>query len=403
MSLRVLIAEYDPALRDEIRELVGSEEGCEIVGLARDGQEAIQMAMQHVPHVAFISQTLPGIPGFQTCEMLNVLDPNILSVVVAEANSQAHIRDAMLSSARAFVARPLDTQQFGSLISELTDARERRESPELLEWKDPLRFPKVVSVTGAKGGVGKTTLAVNLAVILAKRLPSKVALIDLYTQFGDVATMFNISPKRAIADLVRMFEDLDMDLIQECVTRHGSGVHVLVTSVHPLPFDAVPIESLDKLLSILKRAYRYLIIDVPPVLDRTTMHVLTHSNVILLVSNLFDLTTAADTRKFYDALQRERVSKDNIKVVLNRVARANKLCVADMERTFGCSLVQIPNDSRLVHAVNQGIPLVLSDTDCSLTQSVIRLAEIVTGWVDESAHASKESFLKKILGRNREG
>lgn len=361
-----------------MREMVGSKDGHEVVALARDGQEAIQMAMQLVPHLAFISHDLPGISGLQTCETLSALAPDIMLVLISDSKSQSRMENAMRAGARALITKPLDGSHLSALIDELAAARQRRESSEVLEWKDPSGYPKVISVTGAKGGVGKTTVAVNLAVLLAKRLPNKVALIDLYAQFGDVATMMNITPKHTVAELAPICDELDADLLQTYITKHRSGVHVLVASVKPVPLDAVTAKCLDNLLYTLKRSYRYVIIDLPPMLHESTLHVLAHSNTILLIANLFELTTATDSKRFFDALQQEHISKDNIGVVLNRVSKANRLNTADVQRMLDCGiLAEIPNDRRLVTAVNQGVPFVLNDGDSPVARSFEVLAEAV--------------------------
>ena len=398
MSVRVLIAEYDQETRHALRDLVCSAGKCEVVGLARDGQEAVQMAMQYLPDIAFISYDLPGISGPQTCEIMSALGPGIMSVLVAEAKSQDRIVCAMRSGARALVARPLEEPEVQKLIASLADVRERRNSVEVQEWKDPARFPKVISVTGGKGGVGKTTIAINLAVLLAKRLPNKVALIDLYTQFGDVAAMLNLTPRRTIAELVPDTKELDFDLVENYITKHPCGVHVLVTSLDPVPLDAVSIECLDNLLYVLKHRYRYVVVDVPPMLHTTTLHVLARSNIILLVANLFDVTTATDTKKFYDALREESIAEENIKVVLNRVSKVNRLHTADIEQMFDCDLLaHIPNDGRLVNAVNQGMPLMVNDGDSPIGRSMSRLATAVAGTGEENSPGDRTSKKKSIF------
>jgi pilus assembly protein CpaE len=397
MSIRVLIAEQDADLRNQMRDMLGSNGTCEIVGFARDGQEAIQMSVQLSPQVAFISYDLPGISGPQTCEMLNALAPGIMSVLVSDTKSQSRVDAAMRSGARALISKPPSGEELRALASELAAVGVRRDSSEYQEWKDPSRFPRVVAITGAKGGVGKTTIAVNLSVTLAKRFPNKVALLDLYTQFGDVATMFNIQPKHVIADMATICDDLDADLVSDYVTRHPSGVDILVTAVDPLALDAVDGKCLSSLLHVLKRTYQYVIVDVPPFLHESTLQVLTHANLVLLVANLFDVTTASDTSRIYRALRDEHISAQNIRVVLNRVSKTNRLHVMDVEQMFDCDIAaHIPNDSRLVGSVNRGIPLALSDGDSPLGRSLARLSDVITG--NASAPEEEQVTRRGIFG-----
>lgn len=379
MPVRVLIAEYDRALRDEIKEMVVSDGNCEVVGLARDGQEAIQMAMQSAPHVALISYDLPGMNGPQTCEVLSVLTPDVMTILVAAARSPEQADLAMRAGARGLVIKPCEPGQLRTVIEELAGVRARRESSDILQWADPSLFPKIISITGAKGGVGKSTIAVNLSIVLADSFPRKVALVDFYTQFGDIPTMMNIVPTGTISDMVPICKELDADVVNNYVTKHPSGVDVLATSVEPLPPDAVTIECLDNLFYILKHTYRYIIVDVPPMLYSSTLHVLANSTLILLVASLTDLTTLTDTKKLYDALRDQHMAKESIGIVLNRVAKGNRLKASDIEDMFEHRvLVHIENDDRVTQSANQGRPLAMADRNSPFCRGVRSLADVLT-------------------------
>jgi len=380
MSTKVLIAEQDTVRRDILREMIGAERDHEVVGLARDGQEAVQMAMLHKPQVALISYDLPGMSGTQTAETMAVVSPDVMTILVADSQSPEVFSSAMRSGARAVLTKPLDPKQLSLTIDELADANKRRGSSEILQWRDPSRFPKVIAIPSAKGGVGKSTLAANLAVTLAKEYTDQVALIDMYTQFGDIATMFNIVLRRTIADMAPMYQDIDVASLKNYITVHPSGVHILAASDSPQPLDAISADCMDTVLYLLKRNYRFVVIDVPPMLHHTTLHVLAHANLVLLIANLFDLTTSTDTKKFYDAIQAEYISKDNVRIILNRMSKVNRLHTSDIERIFGAPVMaHIPNDSLLVKAVNDGTPYVLSNSDSQFAQSMNMLAKRIIG------------------------
>jgi pilus assembly protein CpaE len=298
---------------------------------------------------------------------------------------------------RAVIPKNTSSTVLVDLIEDLAEIKSRRASKEIQEWKDPARFPRIVSVTGAKGGVGKSTIAVNLAVTLAKILPRKVALFDLYTQFGDVSTMLNMVPKHTITDMFATCPELDAEMIKDYVTHHPSGVDVFVTSVEPSPLNAIGVEFLDSLLHTLKSTYRYVVVDMPHMLQELTFSTLSSSDEILLIANLLDVTTVADTKKLYDALMHEHFVKENIKIILNRESRANRLNVRDVERMFsGCRLYHLSNDNNMANAANQGTPLALAAPNSPFARDMALLAEAVMGL--DNAHDEKTvSVIHKLF------
>ena len=143
-----------------------------------------------------------------------------------------------------------------------------------------------------------------------------------------------------------------------------------------MPLDALSPECLDRILGLLKRGHKHIVLDVPPVLHATTLHAVSHASTVLLVANLFDLTTLADSRLWLDAMAGKHVAREAIQIVLNRVSPRNRLQIPDLERALGCpASVLIPNDGKVVPAsVNAGMPFVLSHPHSRVAQSVLGLA-----------------------------
>jgi pilus assembly protein CpaE len=377
--LRVLLGSQEAGERHQWRQWL-SEAPLEVVGLAQDGQEAVQLAVQLRPDLVLLDHALPVIDGFQAAGMISLAAPGTMQVLVGPSDGPEALRRALRAGARELVGRPITRERLRETLISVAELRWVAETPEYQNSTDLTRVPQTISVTGAKGGVGKTTLATNLAVALARQAPGETVLIDLYSQFGDVPTMLNLHPRRTLADLVPSTEEMDAQLVEEHLETHSSGLRVGVGSIQPQPLDLFTTRFLEQMTGILKRQYRYIVVDVPPILHAGTLYMLAHSHTVLLVANLFDLTTAGDTKKLLDAVKGSYVPPERLRVVLNRVSRENQLQVSEVEKAFGQSVIaQVPNDGKIVpNSVNQGVPFMLSHANSPVGQALSQLATALT-------------------------
>lgn len=371
---RVVIAEHDPRSREALRHRL-FEMGLEIAGLAGDGQEAAQMACILVPDFVLLDDTLPILGAFEAAYAIHAAAPDVACIVMSGDGSPALLRDAMRFGVRDIISKPLDPHELRESLARFADIRKAEDSPAFKSLLDPSKLPRVFCVSGGKGGVGKTMVATNLALALCAS-EEKTLLIDLYTQFGDVASTLNMKPQRLVAELSTMVDDIDAPLIASYVQKHSSGLHVLFSSDTPLPLDALTVACLDHVLSVAKLEYKYIVIDTPPYLHATTLHALSLANAVLLVCNLFDYTTIADTKQLYDTLDGAYVSSDRLKILANRVSATNKFTIADVERAFGHEVfAQIPNDPRVVELLNTGYPAHTATPDTPMEQAMGYLRE----------------------------
>lgn len=376
--IRVLLADSRADRRERVRAALAEGGGMEIVGQARDGQEAVQRACALRPDLVLLAADLSGRDGFAAAEMLASLGLPGHSVLLSEGAHPDDLRRAMRAGARECVPWPCSASDLCETLREVHEDSLRRQSPGFAAAADPRAQPRVLAVTGAKGGVGKTTLAVNLAAALTAQSGEPTVLLDLYTQFGDAALLLNLTPRRTLADLVRLDPaEMDGRLLEDHLERHSSGLRLLAGATAPLPLDALTPAGLDQILGLLKSSHRHLVLDVPPILHATTLHALTHAHAVLLVANLFDLTTLADTRLWLEAVAGRHVAPEAVQVVLNRALPRNRLQTSDIERALGQpAACLVPNDGKIVpHSVNAGEPFVLSHPNSRVARSVYALAQ----------------------------
>jgi pilus assembly protein CpaE len=376
---RILIASGDEFESEQLLQVLSSQPDMEVVGIAQNGLEASQMTVQLNPDVALLDAELADMNGLSAAETIGLAVPHVATVLMSGDGADHLWRQAMRAGARDVLLKPLVPGDLLETVRGIRQARDRRNTPEFRALVDPELMPRVIAVAGAKGGVGKTTVATNVAVALVQEYPGQVVLVDAYSQFGDVALMMNLRPKRSLVDMAPLEDHIDEELVEAHLTPHDSGLKVLVAANEPTELATVNVKTLSAVLSSLKRRYRYIVLDVPPMLYETTIFALTHATAVMLVANLFDLTTLNDTRKLYHLLTRDYVSKERIHVVLNRVARSNRLQVDEIERAFGReAIATIPNAAGLVvTSINEGVPFVIRHPDAPISRSIRELAQQV--------------------------
>lgn len=381
--IRVLVADSNPPSREQLRGYLASDSEIEIVSLARDGQEALQMAHQYRPDIAILAADLNVQDGFKTAEYLaGVGYLPTQSIILADSSGEDQLRKAMRAGAREYLARPVSRTALLDAVKDIYNEEQRRHTPAFAQAADPKKTTRLISVSGAKGGIGKTTIATNLAVALAQETGEPTVLIDLYVQFGDVGMLLNIAPRRTLSDLAALDpSEVDAQLVEDCMVQHESGLKVLFSAKVPVSLDSITVTSIENVIGHLKQNYRYIVIDVPPILHQTTLYVLAHATTALLIANLYDLTTINDTRQLLLTIQGKWVAREKISVVLNRVSRQNKLPLSEIEQTLGHQIsVQIPNDGIVVpQSINQGCPFVLTQPASPVAQSVRQFARSLAG------------------------
>ncbi|MDW7675483.1 MAG: AAA family ATPase, partial [Bacillota bacterium] len=264
----------------------------------------------------------------------------------------------------------------------------------------PERENQVVTVFSTKGGVGKSTVAVNLAVSLAQNGKKKVALVDLDLQFGDVAVMLNVLPKRTITELTQNIETLDEDELEQYLVGHESGVKILPAPNRPEYADLVSSSQVEKVISLLKKNYDYIVVDSPPFFHDTNMVALDMSDQILLITAL-DLSTIKNSKLSLEVFETLH-HKVKTKMIVNRSSEENGIKITDLEHSLGfLSACHIPSDGRtVIGAINKGIPFVTSEPDSKLSKSIEQLRRIVMEkkGTQKDLKVKKSGMLSRLFG-----
>lgn len=261
---------------------------------------------------------------------------------------------------------------------------------------------RLIAVFSPKGGVGTTTIAVNLAVALATRAPDRVAIIDLDLQFGQVSTHLNIPPRLTIADMARDDVSLrDPGVFQTYLDHHGSGLAVL--SAPPTPDDASAITDsmVQRLLETAGRAFQSVVVDAGSIVDPRSEAVLAKAtDIIIVVSPEFPALKAVHAmRELLDA-SADRLAETSF--ILNQIFAREILRLRDIEEALGTKIAMtIPHDAFVfLKSVNEGVPVVIGAPRSAAAEQLNRLATRLSGIeVPDATVERRPKGLGALFGR----
>lgn len=241
----------------------------------------------------------------------------------------------------------------------------------------PTQLGRVITVTSPKGGVGKTTVATNLAVGLAQRAPQQVVLVDADVHFGDVASALNLTPQHTLPDIARGPAAGDSIAVKSYLTEHGTGLYVIPGSESPAAADQVTPADLGHLLELLRSLFAFVVVDTAPGLTEHTLAVLDRTDSLVLVTSL-DVPGVRGLRKEIDTLADLRMVVGTRHIVVNFHDNSRGLSIADVEATIRAKVdVVMPVSTAVPLSTNQGIPLVQSGGRDPVTRNLRVLVDAI--------------------------
>ena len=387
-TIRVLIVDDIPETRDHLTKLLGFEGDMEVVGSAASGAEAIELATQLSPDIVLMDINMPDMDGIAATEKLATAAP-LCSVIMMSVQGEAdYLRRSMLAGAREFLVKPFSSDELNASIRQVY-AREREKFSRMAPVAAPGgtaptrdREPgQVIAVFSPKGGVGRTTVAVNLAVAAATDLNKKVVLVDASFQFGDVGVLLNLNPKgKSIADLLPELEAGEPESLDTFVVTHSAGFRVLLAPPTPETAELITPAAVRKIIEKLRYEADVVIVDCAAFFNDTTLGILDMADTILTMLSL-EITSIKNMRLFLEVADQLGYEKGKVRLVLNRGDSALGIRVTDVEQSIGRKVNDtITSDGRsVVYALNRGVPFYLSNKDAQVSQDILRLAKAVIG------------------------
>lgn len=387
-KIKVLIVDDIAETRENIRKLLQFELDFEIVGAARNGAEGIELAKELQPDVILMDINMPDIDGITATETIRSEVPNSQIVILTVQADPNYMRRAMLAGARDFLTKPPSVDEMIGAIrraGELAhEERSRTKTAFVVKPGNgsmpagPQKAGKVISVYSPKGGVGSTTLAVNLSVAL-HREESPVVLVDGNMEFGDVTVFLNQQAKNSIVDLAPRADELDPEVIEEVTMLHQeSGIKVLAAPSRPEFAESVSGNQFARVLDFLRHFFSYIVVDCSSSLTDVTLATIDSSDLIILLTTQ-EIPAIKDARLFLDLLQPLKISRDRVLFVMNKYDKRIGIKPEKVSENFKQEVkVVIPFEEKVVlPSINRGIPFMTGEKAKAITRSFLSLSEVV--------------------------
>ena len=281
------------------------------------------------------------------------------------------IIEVMRAGAKEFVPVPIIKNEFFEAIKKL-----------VTEINEPAKKNKckIISVFSNKGGIGKTSLATNLALELAKITKENIALIDLNFQMGDITTFLDLKPSFNISYMLENLDKINETFLLSTLERYkGTSLYVLADPPYFKQADNIQPKQITKLFNTLKETFSYIIVDAEASFDGKNIAALDNSDLIMLVT-VANLPALRNTQRCLELFEKLGYDKEKIKIVVNRYMENDEIKESDIEKVLSKDIYwKIPNNYfAIMSAINKGIPVSDINDTTNVSQSYKKLAQQIS-------------------------
>lgn len=372
-ELTVMLVELDESLKRSAQDLLKKMKDTKVVSdsdKSRDWSNTVRKVRPDVL-LAGLNTASDYQKTLSAVENLKIDYPEMAVFLCSSSNSTDIIMSAMRAGAQEFLSSPLNAQDFERAFQKVKHVRDQSRTKSSDSGI-------IVSIYSSKGGQGTSTLAVNLAVAIAKTKSIEPVIIDLDLHGSDVPSLMDINPKYNILDARGPDGNLDLSQLQSCVTRHSSGAKVLAGPPSINGTTELSAVHIKQGLTLLKTTYSAIIIDTTHELDSKTQAAFEMSDYILLPV-VPSVSSVRAAKRTMDTLRGLGYDTKQMKVILNRTTKKDRITTKDVANTLDAPVFwTIPNDYRVVsESIDTGQPFTGLKRLSNVGKSVVELASIL--------------------------
>lgn len=354
-----------------------SDISSELVGIylkELEGIKSVEFFSDYIAGYESCSQIKPDLvivdisENMEFClDIVSKLSRQGISVaVMSVSTSSSVIIKALRNGAVEFLTKPVLKSDLKALVNKLANPVEENEIEEC----------KVMTLYSGKGGSGKTTVAVNLALELAKQTGKRTALVDLNFCLGEVSSYLNLKNSFSLSNTLDNVEKIDFESLVEMFEKYGdTELYVLAEPATGETFSAITFNKIVKFFKVLKETFSYVIVDIPTIADDKILKVLQISDYVLYVTGV-NLNAIKNSKYCIDLLKDKGLDDSKIRILLNRFIENDELTDSEIESELGLGVYKkIPNNYfTVMAAINKGVPVSEENINSNVAESFRELA-----------------------------
>ncbi len=370
---KVIIMDRDETSRVILKDYLSEIEGVQLAAEFVEYDMAFDYAAKN-ECIAVIDISDNELKAIEVISELNKVNKSAKIVAISNKTSTETIIKTMRAGAKEFITKPITKTQFSDTVRELSN------SPQTNSGDNSC---KIISTFSNKGGIGKTSIAVNLAVEIAEMTKEKTALLDLNLQLGDVSTFLDLTPSFDVCYVVNNLANIDNTNITNALTRYkNTSLYVIADPINIEQSKEITAEQIKALIFELKKTFSYIIIDVGTNIDAKTTTALDMSDVILLTA-IVNLPAVRNIQRCMNLFKKLNYPQEKIKLVLNRYMENEEIKTSDIEEAVhGKVFWKIPNNYlTMMSAINKGVPVSAVSPDANISVNFRDFASKITDYL----------------------
>ena len=385
----IVIIDENPEARLLIRESVQGYSDLHVLAETDSLIYGYELIRQNRPELVFIDLRDNIQQSLDLVSRISSYFRDTLIFVSGESLTLEGVIACMQAGAREFLTRPLNPEEIATYI-------DKHKEELTLDRSQGDQNGRLITVFSNKGGLGKTTVAVNLAVAISEVLRKPVAVVDLNLQLGDVTTFLDLQPKQTIVDIARNLGRVDAAYLENSLATYETDkakLYVLADPMQVEDAEEVTAAQINTVLTVLKSTFEYVIVDTTTSFDAKTLTALDLADNILLTS-IINLPCIRSTQRVLTLFDRLGYDKQKIKLLINRFVPGDEITVDDVEETLEHEVFwKLPNNYvTVMNSINRGMPIAVLDDESPIWSQFLELAHRLSGVI-----RSKEEAVEAIL------